>query len=70
MKLLEKIRSWLGPETRTEHCKFYSELSLKRAIEAFQKREGFSSFSDACRSAMLNSPEIQHELTVLFEGGE
>lgn len=53
-------------EPREAQCKFYVEPSLKKAIQNFADREG-QTFSEACRSAMLNSEEIQHELKLIGE---
>ena len=40
-------------EPKDEHNKFYSEKTVKAAIEAFQKREGIPSYSLACRAIIL-----------------
>lgn len=40
-------------EPRDEHNKFYAEQSVKDAIKEFQIREGFASYSEACRALIL-----------------
>jgi len=59
----------IATEPRSEHFKFYGEPTLKKAVETFAAHEGLT-FSEACRSLILSTVAIQHELSILSERKE